>query len=96
MTASIRLHVPVATARAATADTVKTVGSLAGKVVGFIDNAKPNLDLLAADIGALLMARYGVKAVLTRRKPAASVPATDAVLDELAAQCDLVIAGSGD
>lgn len=73
-----------------------TLESLAGKVVGFIDNAKPNFNHLADDIGELLMSKYGVKRVLKRRKRAASVPAPESVYQEYVEQCDLVITGSGD
>jgi hypothetical protein len=70
--------------------------TLAGKVVGFIDNAKPNFNHMVDDLAALLVAEYGVKQVIKRRKRSASVPAPDDVVKELADQCDLVIAGSGD
>ncbi|HYC45283.1 MAG TPA: hypothetical protein VED01_07315 [Burkholderiales bacterium] len=72
------------------------LSGLAGKVVGFIDNAKPNFDLLAADLGELLKTKYGIARVVTRRKPSASVPAKPEVIDELAKECDVVITGSGD
>ncbi len=74
----------------------RSVGDLSGKVVGFIDNAKPNFHLLVDDIAGLLTARYGVKAVVKSAKRGSSMPATQQVLDELAAQCDLVVTGSGD
>jgi len=70
--------------------------SLSGKVVGFIDNAKPNFNHLVDDLADLLVTRYGVKRVIKRRKPSASLPASDEVVGELADQCDLVITGSGD
>jgi hypothetical protein len=70
--------------------------TLAGKVVGFIDNAKPNFDHLVEDLGRILMAQHGVARVITRRKSSASIPATAETIDELAQQCDLVITGSGD
>ena len=70
--------------------------SLQGKVVGFIDNAKPNFNHLAADIGALLSERHGVARVVTHRKRAASLPVASEALESLTAECDLVIAGSGD
>lgn len=70
--------------------------SLAGKVVGFIDNSKPNFDNLIDAISRTLIERYGVREVITRRKPMASVPATAAVMQELVDRCDLVITGSGD
>ena len=72
------------------------LAALAGKVVGFIDNAKPNFSVLAEDLGELLMSKYGVARVIKRRKPSASVPARPEVIEELSAECDVVITGSGD
>lgn len=102
MTESIILYDPTAPRAHATeaADKIEiakpTLESLSGKVVGFIDNAKPNFNHLADDIGELLMNKYGVKQVLKRRKRAASVPAPEDVYREYVEQCDLVITGSGD
>ena len=99
MTASIILYDPTAPRAkvpAVVASATPTLDSLAGKVVGFIDNAKPNFNHLADDIGELLMSKYGVKQVLKRRKRAASVPAPESVYQEYVEQCDLVITGSGD
>jgi hypothetical protein len=99
MTASIILYDPSAP-RAKAPDKIEVakpvLESLAGKVVGFIDNAKPNFNHLADDIGELLMQRYGVKQVIKRRKRAASVPAPGSVYDEYTQDVDLVITGSGD
>jgi len=72
------------------------VATLAGKVVGFVDNAKPNFNHLVDDLADLLVADYGVTRVVKRRKRSASVPAPEEVLRELADECDVVIAGSGD
>ena len=74
----------------------QTLDGLAGKVVGFIDNAKPNFHYLVDDLADLLTSKYGVSVVIKRRKRGASVPAPDAVMKELTEQCDLVITGSGD
>ena len=68
----------------------------AGAVVGFIDNAKPNFDHLVDDVADLLVSRHGASQVIKRRKPSASVPARSEILDSLAGECDVVIAGSGD
>ncbi|HUP95612.1 MAG TPA: hypothetical protein VM164_11930 [Burkholderiales bacterium] len=88
------------TARRAAGDAVRNaipvLSGLAGKVVGFIDNAKPNFGFLADDLGELLMSKYGVARVVKRRKPSASVPARPEVIAELASECDVVITGSGD
>ena len=99
MTATLTLFDPTAPRREPE-DTLATAKpaliSLAGKVVGFIDNAKPNFGLLADDLGELLKAKYGVARVIKHRKPAASVPAKPEVIDQLTAECDVVITGSGD
>lgn len=99
MASNVTLFDPTAPpreAQSAPGTSKAALGDLAGKVVGFIDNAKPNFGLLADDLGDLLMKKYGVARVVKRRKPSASVPAKPAVLDELAGECDVVIAGSGD
>ena len=96
MSSLIRLYTPVAAPQESFAGLEKTIPTLAGKVVGFIDNAKPNFNFLVDDIAELLMSRYGVKQVIKRQKPSASVPVSEAMLAGLVAECDLVIAGSGD
>ena len=72
------------------------VDTLKGKVVGFIDNAKPNFNYLVEDLAELLKSQHGVKDVIIRRKRAASIPAPVSYIDELAGCCDVVITGSGD
>ncbi|MBI4203640.1 MAG: hypothetical protein HY527_01325 [Betaproteobacteria bacterium] len=90
------LYDPTAPRQAEARQDRRKLETLAGKVVGFIDNAKPNFDLLADDLADLLVANYGVSRVVKRRKPSASIPASEEVINELAGQCDLVITGSGD
>ena len=70
--------------------------SLAGKVVGIIDNAKPNFENLADALAALLTQQHGVASVRRHRKHAASLPAAAGIAADFAATCDLVITGSGD
>ena len=87
---------PTAPSRAQGDAAPSRLDGLQGKVVGFVDNAKPNFDHLAAAIGALLTREHGVARVLTHRKRSASLPAAVEALESLVAECDLVIAGSGD
>ena len=97
MTATITILDPVAPpGEAAAGQVFRPLASLAGKVVGFIDNSKPNFQFLADDLGALLKSKYGVADVVRHRKPTASVPASAQVLADIDKQCDLVITGSGD
>ena len=97
MPATVMLFDPTAPRRGADSPAAaKTLTALTGATVGFIDNAKPNFGVLAEDLGELLKAKYGVARVIVRRKPSASVPAKSEVIEELAAECDVVITGSGD
>ena len=96
MTGSVLLFDPTAPRREGGRQVGHTLDGLAGKVVGFIDNAKPNFHHLVDDLAELLVSRYGAAKVIKRRKSSASLPADAAVIAELSGECDVVIAGSGD
>ncbi len=96
MTGTVLLYDPTAPRMESAEIAQQVLVGLAGKVVGFIDNAKPNFNYLVDDLAELLTAQYGVKRVIKRQKRSASVPAPDEVINELSEQCDLVITGSGD
>jgi hypothetical protein len=87
---------PTAPAASAVKHAWRPLGALRGKVVGFIDNSKPNFSYLVDDLSELLVARYGVASVVKHRKLAASIPAPEAMIKDVGEKCDLVIAGSGD
>jgi len=69
---------------------------LSGRTVGFLDNTKANFDRLVGDMAELLRARFGVRAVIHRKKANAATPASPDLLAELGKQCDVVFAGSAD
>ena len=96
MTATVILFDPTAPRQEGAREKQRTLAGLKGAVVGFIDNAKPNFNHLVDDLADLLVAEFGVKQVIKRRKRSASVPAPEEIVRELADQCDVVIAGSGD
>jgi hypothetical protein len=97
MATSIEILSPAAAAQSeSTGASVFSLTSLHGKVVGFVDNAKPNFNHLVDDIAERLISQYEVARVIKLRKRAASIPAPAAELEALAGQCDLVITGSGD
>jgi hypothetical protein len=87
---------PTASSHGERANLRQTLDGLSGKVIGFIDNAKPNFHYLVDDLAELFTSKYAVSAVVKRRKSGAGIPATEAIMKELTDQCDLVIAGSGD
>lgn len=74
----------------------RTLDVLAGKVIGFIDDTKPNFNHLVDDLAELLIERHGVAKVIKRRKRVSSHAAPDEVIDEIAQHCDAVITGAGD
>ena len=92
----IRVLSPIGMPAADTLRVPALPGSLAGRTVGFIDNRKANFDLLADEIGTILAAEHGVKAVIRRRKANAATPAAPEILAGLAKDCDVVFAGSAD
>jgi len=96
MNATVKLYDPTGVPMPRVGEVKATLTGLAGRVVGFIDNSKPNFSHLVDDLAELLTTQHGVVEVLKHRKRAASVPAGEDVLDDFARRCDLVIAGSGD
>ena len=69
---------------------------LGGQALGFLWNSKPNGDLLFERLEKLLREKYEIADVVYKRKPTASLPATDAVLEELAGSVQAVIVGLAD
>ena len=69
--------------------------NLSGKVVGLLDNTKEQADIILQTIGDALCERYGVDRVMIRRKEHYSKPAPSEMIDEMAKQVDVVIAGLG-
>jgi hypothetical protein len=94
--AEIRVLSPVGVVKVQTVAVPSLPQDWSGRTVGFLDNTKSNFDRLVTDLGDLLRARYGVAAVVHRKKANASTPASPELIEELAKQCDVVFAGSAD
>ena len=69
---------------------------LTNKRVGIIDDSKVNAKELLDEVIALLDERFGVTSAKYHAKPSASKPADPEVVEEMARECDYVIAGVGD
>ena len=75
---------------------VPRVRDLNGKVIGFFWNSKPNADILLLRIREQLSQRFLPAGTNWYQKPAASIPAEDATINELVNTSDLVINAIGD
>lgn len=69
---------------------------LRGVTVGLLENRKHNAGLFLQEVGRLLVERHGAAAVLMRGKASIVMPAADEIMDELARDCQVVVAGVGD
>lgn len=96
MSQIMQVYDPVAPCFTRPQQSRRSLDQLAGKTIGFIDNAKPNFNHLVDALSPILMEKYGVKNVVKQRKRSASQGQSEALLNELVAQTDAVIAGSGD
>lgn len=73
----------------------KRPASLAGKVIGMLDNTKEQADVIFKTIGDILVERYGAARVIVRRKEHYTKPASDALLDAMAQEVQVAISGLG-
>jgi hypothetical protein len=86
---------PTSQSEAETLRLAPPLPSLAGRLIGLLDNGKANSDRLLARIEAILRDRHGVREFIHRRKPDFSRPAPVQLLRELSA-CDAIITATGD
>jgi len=96
MSPSMLVYEPVAPCLTQPQQSRHSLDALAGKVIGFIDNSKPNFNHLVEDVSQILIEKHGVKTVIKRRKRSASQGAPETVMNELVEQADAIITGSGD
>jgi hypothetical protein len=96
MAGTILIYDPVAPCVTQAQGSRRSLATLAGKTIGFIDNSKPNFQHLVDDVAALLVAKHGTSSIIKRRKRSASQGASAEVMNELVEQCDAIVTGSGD
>ena len=92
----IQVYDPIAPCLTQPQKSRQSLDKLAGKTIGFIDNSKPNFNHLVEALSPILMQKYGVKHIVKQRKRSASQGLPEAVMNDLVAQTDAVITGSGD
>lgn len=94
-TSMIEVLHPIAQNRPLELPLAERVPTLDGRVVGFLDNSKANVDIFLRRVEELLRERFQFETVY-RRKVNAAVPAGEDLIKELAEQCDVVINAYGD
>jgi len=74
---------------------VPALESLAGKVVGILDNGQANSSPMFHELAQLLQERLHAAEVIVRKKPTHMQGAPEPMIDELVSRCDAVITGLG-
>jgi|TARA_B110000014_G_C20119040_1_gene592135 hypothetical protein len=95
-TAKLIVLDPTAAPREMVQAMAPVLDGLGGQSVGFLWNSKPNGDLLFERLEKLLREKYEIANVVYKRKPTASLPAKEDVIDELVASVQAVIVGLAD
>ncbi len=93
--ATILVLDPTAKANVPEGEMAPRLDSLEGKVVGFLNSSKPNVDVLFERIEEILRARFSIRRTVSRRKFDAAFPVSEEALEALG-KCDFVINGVGD
>jgi hypothetical protein len=70
--------------------------SLAGLVVGLLENTKPNATVLLRAVGRELREKYGVREVRMFRKSYFGTPVEESVVQQMLHHCDFAVAAIGD
>jgi hypothetical protein len=70
--------------------------SLAGLRIGLVDNTKHNSDELLVRIAGILEREHGASTHMIRRKKSAGAAPHPEIVEELKANCDVIVAGVGD
>lgn len=92
----IQLLDPTTAAATQSVAWVPRPASLEGKRVALIENTKFNSDRLLQKVGEVLVKEYGASGTQMWRKRNSSVPAHDAIIEEVRKSCDVMVAGIGD
>ncbi|GIS94001.1 MAG: hypothetical protein CM1200mP22_12380 [Dehalococcoidia bacterium] len=87
---------PTASPREMVQTMAPVLDGLGGQSVGFLWNSKPNGDLLFERLEKLLREKYEIANVVYKRKPTASLPAKEEVIDELVGSVQAAIVGLAD
>jgi len=94
MSSKVALLVPEGRVRAVPISPPPRLAELEGKVIGFLQNGKPNADILLSRLAGLMQKKYGLSQVQMRAKPRVTEPAD--FIEALASECQGVVNAIGD
>lgn len=93
----VRIHNPFGEVPAETAGSrAEAIGDLNGKVVGILENTKPNAAHLLRNLAGHVATRFDDVSVVEYRKTSAARGAEEDIVERLRAEATLVLVGSGD
>ena len=86
---------PTATTTVRQVHMAMCLNDLNGKVIGFVDNRKPNFDIFLERVETALCQRFHFAEIVHLKKggTGATVPLTPEEMKQLAPQCDAVVYG---
>ena len=91
---TVRVYDPTADPKSTGVTLAPRLTTFQGKVVGILDNGKPNAGAVMLGVAERLRAGYGVRDIVKREKPVAGPPSPQALED--LARCDFALVGSSD
>ena len=89
------LLLPIPTGLTDATTLARRPASIKGLAVGFLGNLKPNCDVLLHTLEGKAL-EMGAKSTMFREKTSCSLGAGDALLDEIAAHCQVAVVALGD
>ena len=86
---------PTATTTVKQETMAKCLNDLNGKVIGFVDNRKPNFDIFLDNVEAALRQRFQFAEIVRIKKggTGATVPLAPEEMKQLAPKCDAIVYG---
>ncbi len=94
MTSKIFLLVPEGQSQIVPIPPSPRLSDLRGKTIVFLQNGKPNADILLTRLARLMRQEYSLEEARSRAKPRATEPAN--FIEEMAGECQGVVNAIGD
>jgi hypothetical protein len=94
--ATIELLSPAAVVAGKAVPLARRVPTLAGRVVGLLNNSKSGTRPFLDRVEELLLSAHGVSRIIRYDKKAAALPVPDEMLEAATRACDVVINGIAD